>query len=115
MVHVFYSLMNLMLCVQRGEAVEMSKRVELLPSFLLFLMVWNLEVNSSLLEQQTDQMRLTLHCEDQADLIERLGILSGRLNYMNVVFSNNYFKCDRPLGEGLRLQYIKRTGCPWKF
>ena len=73
MVHVFYSLMNLMLCVQREEAVGMNKRIELLPSFLLFLMVWNLEANLSLLERQTDQMLLTLHCEDQADLIERLG------------------------------------------
>ena len=52
----------------------MNKRIELLPSFLLFLMVWNLEVNLSLLEQQIDQMLLTLHCEDQADLIERLSI-----------------------------------------
>ena len=73
MVHVFYSLMNLMLCVQREEAVGMNKRIELLPSFLLFLMVWKLEANLSLLERQTDQMLLTLHCEDQADLIERLG------------------------------------------
>ena len=73
MVHVFYSLMNLMLCVQREEAVGMNKRIELLPSFLLFLMVWSLEANLSLLEQQTDQMLLTLLCEDQADLIERLG------------------------------------------
>jgi len=73
-VHVFYSLMNLMLCVQREEVVEMNKRIELLPSFLLFLMVWNLEVNSSSLEQQTDQMLLTLHFEGWADLIERLGI-----------------------------------------
>ena len=73
MVHVFYSLMNLMLCVQREEAVEMNKRIESLPSFLLFLMVWNLVANSSSLEQQTDQMQLILHYEDQADLIERLG------------------------------------------
>ena len=62
-----------MLCVQREEAVGMNKRIELLPSFLLFLMVWSLEANLSLLEQQTDQMLLTLLCEDQADLIERLG------------------------------------------
>ena len=74
MVHVCYSLMNLMLCVQREEAVEMNKRIESLQSFLLFLMVWNLVVNSSSLEQQTDQMLLTLHCEDQADWLERLGI-----------------------------------------
>ena len=73
MVHVFYSLMNLMLCVQREEAVEMNKRIKSLPSFLLFLMVWNLVANSSSLEQQTDQMQLILHYEDQADLIERLG------------------------------------------
>ena len=69
-VHMFYSLMNLMLCVQREEAVEMNKRIESLPSFLLFSMVWNLEANLSLLEQQTDQMLLTLHLEDRADLIE---------------------------------------------
>ena len=72
MVHVFYSLMNLMLCVQRQEAVEMNKRIESLHSFLLFLMVWNLEVNSSSLEQQTDQMLLTLHAEDQADWIREV-------------------------------------------
>jgi len=58
----------------REEAVEMKERIELLPSLLLFLMVWNLEVNLSLLEQQTDQMLLTQHCEEQADWIERLGI-----------------------------------------
>jgi len=102
MAHVFYSLMNLMLCVQREEAGEMNKRIESLPSFLLFLMVWNLQVNLSLLEQQTVQMLLTQHCEEQADWIERLGINRSFARSGDMV--QNKLHLDASYGVGLPKQ-----------